>query len=147
MRQQRNEGGYKAITLHTTAGGNQRFLVHRLVLSAFLGPPQYEEWQGSHMDGDPAHNAITNLAWEGRKANNLRTHPSGASQRRSRGEDHRSSKLNDEVVRAIRAEHARTGSIRAQARKYGVADRTILMVVLRRTWKHVTDTEEANNHG
>lgn len=48
------------------AGGSR--LVHHLVLEAFLGPcpPGME---GRHLDGDPVHNAFSNLVWDTRGNN------------------------------------------------------------------------------
>lgn len=43
-------------------------LVHRLVLEAFVGPCP-EEMEGCHADGDPANNALANLRWDTRSAN------------------------------------------------------------------------------
>lgn len=51
--------------------GRQRSpLVHRLVLSAFVGPPD-EGTEAMHLDGDRTNNAITNLSWGTHAENQL----------------------------------------------------------------------------
>src|SRR5690554_6644093 len=56
----------------------QRFWVHRLVLSAFVGPRQ-AGMEGCHNDGDPTNNAVSNLRWDTKTAN--------AQDRRKHGTD------------------------------------------------------------
>lgn len=43
--------------------------VHTLVLSAFNRPPKLRE-ECRHLDGDPAHNVVSNLIWGSRGQNN-----------------------------------------------------------------------------
>lgn len=50
-------GGYPVVHLN----GKPR-LVHRLVLLAFVGPPD-EGKQCRHLDGDPTNNNLSNLRW------------------------------------------------------------------------------------
>ena len=49
-------------------GGNA--LVHRLVLTAFVGPCP-SGMEGCHNDGDRSNNRLDNLRWDSRKENNL----------------------------------------------------------------------------
>ena len=44
------------------------FLVHHLVLVAFVGPRPHA-MEGCHEDGDAAHNWVTNLRWGTRESN------------------------------------------------------------------------------
>lgn len=53
--------GYKVVTLWRD-GKQRTFLVHRLVLSAFVGPAP-EDTEALHADGNPANNTVTNLRW------------------------------------------------------------------------------------
>lgn len=48
----------------------QPSLVHRLVLSAFIGPAP-EGTEGRHGDGNPANNNLTNLSWGTHSENQL----------------------------------------------------------------------------
>jgi hypothetical protein len=54
------------------------------------------------------------------------------------GEGHRSAKLTEESVRAIRRRAAGGESQRALAREFGVSQPAVMQAVNRRTWKHVT---------
>lgn len=49
-------------------GHTKAFLVHRLVLLAFVGPCP-EGMEGCHLDDDPANNHLSNLRWDSRSAN------------------------------------------------------------------------------
>lgn len=53
--------GYRSVVL-SVAGVRRSVLVHRLVLMAFVGPPQPGQ-ETRHVDGDRANNALSNLAW------------------------------------------------------------------------------------
>ena len=57
--------GYARVQLHRTGGGErgERHLVHRLVLTAFVGAPVSFDMQGCHRDGDRTNNALPNLRW------------------------------------------------------------------------------------
>lgn len=46
------------------------FLVHRLVVLAFIGPPPSPEYEVCHNDGDPLNNTLDNLRW-GTRSDNL----------------------------------------------------------------------------
>lgn len=61
--------GYQLIGF-CVKGKREMFLVHRLVLSAFIGPPPSENHQGAHGDGNPRNNALSNLRWATPKENN-----------------------------------------------------------------------------
>lgn len=53
--------GYQIVTLWRD-GKQRTALVHRLVLEAFVGPPAPGQ-EVRHYDGNPANNALENLAW------------------------------------------------------------------------------------
>lgn len=68
-RQSRTTAGYPTITL---SGGSRVVtrLVHKLVLEAFVGP-RPEGMEACHYDGDKANNALSNLRWDTKHANDL----------------------------------------------------------------------------
>lgn len=79
LRQDVGKRGHRRVTLHS-AGKRSRFLVHRLVLTAFVGPCP-DGMEGCHGDGNPANNHLENLRWDTKPANSAdsirhRTHPS-----------------------------------------------------------------------
>lgn len=53
--------GYQTVTLWRD-GKQKTALVHRLVLSAFIGPAP-EGAEGLHGNGEPSDNSLSNLAW------------------------------------------------------------------------------------
>lgn len=61
MRQVNTGDGRKGVTLYIDGLGT-RYLVHRLVLTTFVGPcPEGSE--ACHGDGDPTNNRLDNLRW------------------------------------------------------------------------------------
>ena len=71
-------GGYRTIGL-SKKGVTTLFLMHRLVLSVFVGEAP-EGYDGSHLDGDKLNNNVSNLNWESRKEN-LHRRPAHAHSR------------------------------------------------------------------
>lgn len=64
-----HKDGYAKVNL--CRGGRQKtFLVHRLVLDAFVGPREPGQ-ECRHLDGDPSNNRLTNLAWGTQSENEL----------------------------------------------------------------------------
>ncbi|MFL5912313.1 MAG: NUMOD4 domain-containing protein, partial [Gaiellaceae bacterium] len=98
--------GYMQLNLYTDDGRRETFLLHRLVLTTFLGPcPDKETRTGSHMDGAPDNNAIANLSWEPLKLN-VRRQAAHGTTHRNIGAANPSAKLTADDVRAMRAEYA-----------------------------------------
>lgn len=60
--------GYLKVDL-SVDGVARAFRVHRLVLAAFVGPPP-EGMEARHLDGNPQHNALSNLRWGTASENN-----------------------------------------------------------------------------
>lgn len=62
--------GYKLVKMLDSSRRVSSFLVHRLVLEAFVGPcpPGME---ARHLDGNPANNVLRNLAWGTKSENEL----------------------------------------------------------------------------
>lgn len=86
----RGHNGYLRANL--CCRGTQRlFLVHRLVLLAFVGPcPDGHECR--HLDGDPTNNALENLQWGTRSENQRDRVRHGTA---SRGEQHGMAKMSE----------------------------------------------------
>lgn len=61
--EQSSKGGHLRVWIR-----NRPFLVHRLVLEAFIGPAP-EGAEGCHNDGDPSNNRVENLRWDTRSHN------------------------------------------------------------------------------
>lgn len=67
LRPSPNQSGHLRMSLYV-GGGRRSFLVHQLVLTAFVGPcpPGLE---CCHGDGDPTNNRLGNLRWDTRPSN------------------------------------------------------------------------------
>jgi len=63
-------GHLHVVLLNGSHNDRHGFMVHHLVLEAFVGPrPQGMECR--HLDGNPANNVVSNLAWGTRSENQL----------------------------------------------------------------------------
>lgn len=129
---------------------NKPVRVHRLVADAFLGPSHL---MVNHRNGIKYDNRIENLEYVTNAQNVKHAYDTGlnanvaaqASARLRRlhlekrvdyakGRDHYAAKLNEELVRRIRA----SGGSRAKiAREMGISEWVVRDVRSRRTWKHI----------
>jgi hypothetical protein len=69
LKQRLNRGGYAVVELSRPPGSREH-VVHRLVLTAFLGEPP-EGYHGCHNNGIKTDNRIENLRWDTPSANAL----------------------------------------------------------------------------
>lgn len=130
----------------TRDGKQHRYLVHRLVLEAFVGPNPPGMEARHLLDNDPGNNHVANLAWgthqeniddRGRHGNTargdrqgLRLHPD----RVARGERSGQSKLTAAQVQMIRGSTARGVDL---ARELTVSQSLISAVRKKHIWRHV----------
>lgn len=114
-------------------GKYQNVLVHRLVLTVFVGPcPPMEE--ACHADGDPKNNALTNLRWDTRKANIADRFKHGTF---PIGEKCHWAKLNEEKVRAIFSRIQKGVRIGAIAKEFQVSHSAVSMIASGKRWSHL----------
>lgn len=100
-------------------------LVHRLVLSAFVGSaPDGKE--GCHNDGDATHNHLGNLRWDFPVGNHKDMSRHGT---RAAGERHGLAKLTNADVESIRAARAAGEMTKSIATRYGVTSGHIRQIV------------------
>jgi hypothetical protein len=119
-------------------GQQHKFLVHRLVLEAFVGPCP-EGMEACHNNGDPADNRLENLRWDTHSRNTVDCLQHGTHNWvNMRGETHHAAKITDQVARRILAAYS-TGSMKqtAIARQLGVSKHVVWQVVNHRTWRHI----------
>lgn len=126
LRQEIGADGHRRVCL----GRHARIGVHVLVAMTFIGPRGDAE-VCRHIDGDPANNAPTNLAWGSSQENSLDKHAHGTM---LVGETHPAAKLTDDHVRAIRAS---IESVSALSRRFGVSRTSIRRARDGRNWIHV----------
>ena len=121
-------------------GKRRLFLVHRLVLKAFIGEPPFLEYETRHLDGNPQNNTLGNLKWGTRSENsqdsikhNTKFTPD------NRGSKHGLSKLIESNILEIR-EMARKGILQKEiAAIFHISQQAISDIVTRRGWRHIND--------
>jgi hypothetical protein len=125
--------GHLRVTLYNE-GGEQRHLVHRLVLSHFVGPAPSEEHECAHWDGDPTNNQVSNLRWATRKENTEDTKRHG---RFPLGEKSHFAKLTEARVVEIRERIAGGAATRALAEEFEVDIGQINKIACGLAWAHL----------
>jgi hypothetical protein len=124
--------GYVSVTLQ----GGKTYLLHRLILLAFVGPKPSGQ-QSRHLDGNPANNALDNLCY-GTPQKNRADRTRHGRDAYARGSRHGAAKLTEEKVRNILRLIAREGRSQQEiAVQYDVRRATISAIVAGRTWRHV----------
>lgn len=112
----------------------RRVAVHRMVLSAFVGPPPTPGHCCRHLNGVPSDNRVENLAWG--------THAENAADKIAhgtvpRGERHPCAKLTDGEVVRLRERVAAGETLTAMAAHYGIDSKSAYSIAYGRTWSHV----------
>ena len=72
------KGGYEVVSLR-----DKTYRLSRLILMTFARLPE-EGWQAAHLDGNPSHNSLDNLAWKTRTENEHDKHRHGSYGHRRR---------------------------------------------------------------
>lgn len=124
--------GYQVITLRGKV--DRRYMVHRLVLLAFVGPPPKGQPATRHLNSIRNDNRLANLCWGSMKENMQDCKDIGHYRI---GSERYGSKLNDEKVTEIRRKHQTGASYRSLGRKYGICDTTVKSICAGKTWKHL----------
>lgn len=126
--------GHRNLRLTNDDGERCLWLVHRLVLTAFVGPAP-DGMYGLHRDDDPSNNRLTNLRW-GTQAENMADMVLNGHA--CSGERSIEAKLTESIVRQIRKEKAAGGvTYKELSARYGVSQGALCDMVKRRTWSHV----------
>ncbi len=121
-------------------GKEKWFLIHRLVLEAFVGPCP-KGMQCCHNNGNPKDNRVVNLRWDTNK-NNIKDSIDQGTRFIPKGSKNGNAKLTEEQVREIRAKYvynSRTASIYVLAKEYGVGKTEINNIINNKLWKHVEE--------
>lgn len=122
--------GYPSVVLVSVESGRKWESIHRLVLSAFVGPMP-PSIHGAHGDGDKQNNYIRNLRWATAASNNADKVRHGT---RQNGESARSAKLTWADAALIRERRSAGALVRDVAKDFGVCRNTITNITTGRTW-------------
>jgi hypothetical protein len=106
------------------------FRVARLVADAFLGPKPVGQ-EINHIDGDHSNNAVANLEYVTKEANEAHAKENALH---AWGDRHGMAKLTRENVRYIRSS---SETAVALAARFGVGDAAIQEARLGKTWRHL----------
>lgn len=129
----RSTSGYLECTIYI-AGNGRTFLVHRLVMLAFVGKCPTGMYV-CHNDGNPQNNRLGNLRYDTPKMNQADRVLHGT---RIVGERHGRSKLTEDDVRRIRLRLANGESKGGIAGDFGVCRTQISNIGSGKAWSHLT---------
>ena len=137
MKVTRRPDGYSCVGLYLGTGRVRNWLVHRLVLTAFLGPAPGQDMQAAHLNGNRADNRLANLIWATVSENHSHKRSHGTN---GNGETNAAAKLTEAQVMSIRSEfhpYSRTNGSTALGRKYGITPGHVCAIVNRERWTHI----------
>lgn len=130
-----DEDGYRWLRLASVPGRETRFLVHRLVAAAFIGPAPEDKPLVCHRNGDPTDNRPENLRYDTTLGNEADKVLHGTKLFGSRAP---MAKLTEPEVIEIRRRYAAGGvTQRALGAEYGVTGALVHFITRRKIWTHV----------
>lgn len=112
--------------------------VHRLVAEAFVENPE-NKGTVNHIDGNKQNNNANNLEWTDRSEQMYHAYKLGLKKCMI-GSSNKLAKLTDEQVREIRKSYipqSKENGTVALAKKYGVTDRVIGLIIKNKSYKNV----------
>lgn len=130
-----NTRGYATAALVAAGRKQTPLVIHRLVLSAFVGPAP-EGHYGNHINGDKADNRLCNIEWVTHAENIKHAYDTGLHGRYS-GSAASAAKLTEGQVADILQRIANREYRKDIALLYGIGLKTIDQIVSGNNWKHV----------
>ncbi len=125
--------GYQHVDL-SIRDKKTRFLIHRLVATAFIGVPEFGA-EVNHKDGCKTNNKIENLEWVTRGQNLSHAYRTSLKKHHDvRGANNPRARLTDAQVEEIRGLKGKLGQ-RAIAKRYNVSRTTIQWIHQGKHWK------------
>lgn len=136
----RHPCGYRKVVLKVE-NGYKNFLVHRLVMLAWVGPCP-KGAVTNHKNGDKTDNRLENLEYCSQSYNMAHSFAMGLSPKPPThcGERAPKAKLTEPQVIELRELAANGATIKELASAFGVTPSTASKIVLRHTWKHLPNT-------
>lgn len=127
--------GYHNVALTRPVSIRKDFGIHRLVATAFIGPPPTDKHDVAHNDGVPNNNHVSNLRWATRKENMADMALHGTI---LQGEKNPHSKLSD--VDVVNIHKLRESGLlqREIAKQYGMCQSRISYILSGRGWSHLS---------
>lgn len=126
-------GGYKYLSLKLPDRPSTKYLLHRLVMRAFVGEPA-AGYQVNHKDGDKANNNLANLEYCTAQENLIHL---TRTLKRKIGGSGGYSKLTETQARAILADKR---ILREIAADYGISLQAVWNLQNGKTWAHLQPT-------
>ena len=123
---------YFLVVLYKTGHRGFSANVHDLVAQAFLGPKP-EGMLIRHLNGNPADNRLTNLAYGTYQENALDMHDHGTMT---------FAKMNPEMVVDARRRSSNGESYAFISRSMGINVSTVMAAVKMQNWKHIKEAEQ-----
>lgn len=120
--------------LRAQLGKGRHQLVHRLVLTAFVGPCP-DGMEACHNNGSPTDNRLCNLRWDTRRANQADKVLHGRS---LRGDRNPLAKLQPSDIRRIRDLSREGVTGREIARRLNVTPANVSSILKGKTWNHIS---------
>lgn len=138
--------GYVVYGLMKEDGRRYSTGVHRLVLTAFVGPCP-DGFEGAHEDGNRMNNRLSNLRWSTRMDNIADRSRHGTTARGDRhgmrihkglvrGERNGRAIICESAVPVIRSLFPAITAVEI-ARRYGMTESGVRNIIKRRSWRHV----------
>jgi len=127
-----NQDGYLRVTF---GSGKTKFFLHRVVYERAVGPIPAGLCVLHRCDNRRCFNPLH--FFTGSHQDNMDDMNQKGRGNYFHGEDHPSSKLNDEKVQEIRRLRTQGYTQQEIADQFGVQQATISRIILRKTWKHV----------
>lgn len=124
-------GLYQQVSL-SKEGVSKKFLIHRLVASAFIPNPNGLP-EVNHKDENKTNNAIENLEW----CDHIYNNSYGSKAVASRGERNSQARFNADFVRKVRLEfipHDPERGLTALANKYGISRSHLCSILKGNRW-------------
>jgi len=121
----------------------RKFLVHRLVLIAFVGKPKINQIT-RHLDGNPMNNYLTNLRWGTHVQNQADSVRHGTKinppKNDNSGTNNGQNKLSEQQVAMIKQLADRGLHTQQQiANMYGITQQTVSDIKRNRSWSHLNE--------
>jgi hypothetical protein len=123
--------GYKVCHLTLPSQKSKQFLMHRLVMQAFIGEPP-KGMEVCHNDGNPSNCDLSNLRYDTHKNNNIdrikhKTIP--------KGQTHHKSKINENQALEIYSSNLKIIEL---SKIYGLSESSIIDIKKHRSWAWLT---------